>query len=50
MHVKVCHIEAALHSGDEIMPEVINRLGWHHKIELEEGIEKMYEWYLEDQR
>jgi len=20
--------------------------GWKHKIELEEGIKKMYEWYL----
>ena len=23
----------------------INQLGWHHKIEIDEGIEKLYEWY-----
>ena len=26
LHVKVCHIEAGLRSGDERMPEEINRL------------------------
>jgi len=25
----------------------LNALGWKHKIELEEGIERMYKWYLE---
>ncbi len=24
----------------------LHSLGWHHKIEIEEGIEKMYNWYL----
>ena len=28
-------------------PSKINQLGWHHKIEIEEGIEKLYKWYLE---
>ena len=23
----------------------LHRLGWHHKIEIEEGIEKLYRWY-----
>lgn len=23
----------------------LHQLGWHHKIELEEGINLMYEWY-----
>ncbi len=23
----------------------LNELGWHHEIEIEEGIEKMYNWY-----
>lgn len=27
-------------------PSKIHELGWHHKIDIEEGIEKMYEWYL----
>jgi len=24
----------------------LHRLGWHHKIEIEEGVKRMYEWYL----
>jgi GDP-L-fucose synthase len=28
-------------------PTKIHQLGWHHKIEIEEGIEKLYRWYLE---
>jgi len=24
----------------------LNSLGWHHKIEIQEGIEKMYNWYI----
>jgi GDP-L-fucose synthase len=28
-------------------PSKIHELGWHHKIEIEEGIEKLYHWYLE---
>jgi len=28
-------------------PTKIHQLGWHHKIEIEEGIEKIYRWYLE---
>jgi GDP-L-fucose synthase len=27
-------------------PSKIHNLGWHHKIEIEEGIEKLYNWYL----
>ena len=27
-------------------PSKIHELGWHHKIEIEEGIEKLYQWYL----
>lgn len=23
-------------------------LGWHHKIEIGEGIEKLYRWYLKN--
>ncbi len=26
-------------------PSKIHNLGWHHKIDIEEGIEKMYQWY-----
>ncbi len=26
-------------------PSKIHELGWHHQIDIEEGIEKMYEWY-----
>jgi len=25
----------------------LHNLGWHHQIEIEEGVEKMYEWYRE---
>jgi GDP-L-fucose synthase len=28
-------------------PSKLHALGWHHKIEIEDGIEKMYDWYLE---
>ena len=24
----------------------LHALGWHHKIEIEEGVEKMYSWYI----
>jgi len=27
-------------------PSKIHQLGWRHKIEIEEGIEKLYKWYL----
>ncbi len=27
-------------------PSKINKLGWKHEIEIEEGIEKMYAWYI----
>ena len=26
----------------------INELGWKHSVELREGIEKMYDWYLKN--
>jgi GDP-L-fucose synthase len=27
-------------------PDKLHALGWHHRIEIEEGIEKLYNWYL----
>ena len=27
-------------------PTKLHSLGWHHKIEIEEGVTKMYRWYL----
>ncbi len=27
-------------------PSKLHALGWHHKIEIEEGIQRMYDWYL----
>ena len=27
-------------------PSKLHALGWHHQIEIEEGIEKLYKWYL----
>lgn len=27
-------------------PAKLHNLGWHHKIDIEEGVSKMYEWYL----
>ncbi|MFZ4413688.1 MAG: GDP-L-fucose synthase family protein [Bacteroidales bacterium] len=29
-------------------PSKLHELGWQHKIEIEEGIYKMYDWYLKD--
>ena len=26
----------------------LHELGWHHKIEIEEGVKKLYQWYLGD--
>jgi GDP-L-fucose synthase len=30
-------------------PSKLHSLGWHHKIEIDEGIEKMYAWYVANQ-
>jgi len=30
-------------------PSKLHALGWKHEIELEEGIKRVYEWYLENQ-
>ena len=27
-------------------PSKLHGLGWKHKVELEEGIKKMYDWYI----
>lgn len=27
-------------------PSKLHSLGWHHKIEIEEGVQKMYDWYI----
>lgn len=27
-------------------PSKLYNLGWHHKIDIEEGVQRMYEWYL----
>ena len=27
-------------------PSKLHSLGWHHKIDIDEGIEKMYHWYI----
>ena len=27
-------------------PSKLHALGWHHKIEIEEGVQRMYQWYL----
>ena len=27
-------------------PSKLHALGWHHKIEIEEGVQRMYEWHL----
>ena len=27
-------------------PSKLHALGWHHKIEIDEGIEKLHRWYL----
>lgn len=31
-------------------PSKLNRLGWHHKVELEEGIRRIHSWYCEQTR
>jgi GDP-L-fucose synthase len=30
-------------------PSKIHRLGWHHKIEIDKGIERLYNWYLNNE-
>ena len=30
-------------------PSKIHGLGWHHKIEIDQGIERMYNWYTSNQ-
>jgi len=30
-------------------PSKLNSLGWKHSVELEEGIAKVYSWYLENE-
>ena len=27
-------------------PSKLNNLGWHHTVELEEGIKRIYDWYV----
>jgi GDP-L-fucose synthase len=27
-------------------PSKLHRLGWHHQIEIEQGVKKLYDWYL----
>lgn len=27
-------------------PSKLHALGWHHRIDIEEGVQRMYEWYL----
>lgn len=27
-------------------PTKLHRLGWHHRIEIEEGVRRMFEWYI----
>ena len=27
----------------------LHRLGWHHKVEIDEGVRRLYEWYVENQ-
>lgn len=27
----------------------LNKLGWHHKIEIDDGVQKLYDWYLNQQ-
>jgi GDP-L-fucose synthase len=31
-------------------PSKLHALGWKHKVELQQGIEKMYSWYLSDDK
>ncbi|MDA3880955.1 MAG: GDP-L-fucose synthase [Prolixibacteraceae bacterium] len=31
-------------------PSKIHALGWHHKIEIDEGVEKLYNWYTKNQQ
>ena len=29
-------------------PSKLHNLGWHHKIEIEEGIKKLFNWYIDN--
>ena len=28
----------------------LHRLGWHHKVEIDEGVERLYKWYLSGEK
>ena len=28
-------------------PTKLHELGWHHKIEIDEGVHRLYQWYLQ---
>lgn len=28
-------------------PSKLNRLGWHHQVEIEEGVRRLYAWYIQ---
>lgn len=30
-------------------PSKLHQLGWHHKVEIEDGIQKIYQWYLQQE-
>lgn len=30
-------------------PTKIHSLGWHHKIEIDQGVQRLYEWYTQNQ-
>jgi GDP-L-fucose synthase len=31
-------------------PSKLHSLGWHHRVELEEGIAKIYDWYTQERQ
>jgi len=31
-------------------PSQLHRLGWKHKIDIEEGVSKLYNWYLRERK
>ena len=42
----MCEIVGYIGQKNTTNPSKLNELGWKHKVELEDGIKTMYEWYL----
>ena len=35
-------------AGIDVYKRQLHALGWHHKIDIEEGVQRMYDWYMNE--